>query len=78
MARKVLKKNDEYGKFCHENNYLTSRNCRKYTAEVLYRFISGDNNFVEEHKGLEDVLIEKEIMRFCFENNEEVDGRLWV
>jgi len=31
------------------------------TAEILYRYLSGNNNFVEEHKGYEDILIEKEI-----------------
>ena len=31
------------------------------TAEILYRYISGNNDFVEVHKGYEDILIEKEI-----------------
>lgn len=77
MARKLLKKNDEYGSFCYENGYMTSRNQRRYTAEILYRYLTGNNNFVESHTGLEDVLIEKEIMRFCFEQDEAINGRLW-
>lgn len=77
MSRKILKKNDEYGSFCYENGYMTSRNQRRYTAEILYRYLTGNNNFVESHTGLEDVLIEKEIMRFCFEQDETINGRLW-
>ena len=77
MSRKILRKNDEYGSFCYENGYMTSRNQRRYTAEILYRYLTGNNNFVESHTGLEDVLIEKEIMRFCFEQDETINGRLW-
>lgn len=77
MSRKILKKNDDYKSFCHENGYLTSRNQCRYTAEILYRYITGDNNFVESHTGLEDVLIEKEILRFCLETDCRINGRLW-
>jgi DNA polymerase III epsilon subunit-like protein len=77
MARKLLKKNDEYGSFCYENGYMTSRNQRRYTAEILYRYLTGNNNFVESHTGLEDVLIEKEILRFCLAQDETISGRLW-
>jgi hypothetical protein len=35
------------------------------TAEILYRYITGDDNFTESHTGLEDVLIEKEIFKKC-------------
>lgn len=76
MARQALKNNVEYDNFCYSNNYLTKRGCKRYTAEILYRFLTGQNDFVESHTGLEDVLIEKEIFVFCMENGVE-DGRLW-
>ncbi len=76
MARQALKNNIEYDNFCYENNYLTKRGCKRYTAEILYRFLTGQNDFVESHTGLEDVMIEKEIFVFCMENGVE-DGRLW-
>lgn len=76
MSRKVLKENTDYDNFCYENNYLTKRGCKRYTAEILYRFLTDDNDFIEEHTGLEDVLIEKEILAFCLANGIE-DGRLW-
>lgn len=65
MARVAFGKDEQYRKFCEENGYLTARNQLKMTAEVLYRFITGNNEFSEEHKGLADVLIEKEILREC-------------
>ena len=38
----------------------------RFTAEILYRFISGNKDFIENHTGLEDVMIEKEILAYCF------------
>ena len=78
MARNTLKHNDEYGEFCYENDYLTKNGQRRYTAEIIYRVLTDDNNFVEEHKGLDDVMIEKEILRYCLEHDAEMDGRLWA
>ena len=76
MARQALKNNIEYDNFCYNNGYLTKRGCKRYTAEILYRFLTGQNDFVERHTGLEDVLIEKEIFSFCFANG-ITDGKLW-
>ena len=77
MARQVLKENADYENFCYENQYLTKRGCRRYTAEIIYRFISNNLQFEEEHTGLADVLIEKEILRFCFQQMENVEIHLW-
>lgn len=53
----------KYKKFCAENGYYTaSGNCRM-TAEICYRFISGNNEFIEEHTALSDSEIEAEILR---------------
>ena len=76
MAREAFGKDKAYKAFCDENDYKTPRGMRKMTAEVLYRFLSGDNEFAEEHKGLDDVLIEKEILIECRKRG-VVDGSLW-
>lgn len=76
MARQALKNNIEYDNFCWNNHYITKRGCKRYTAEIIYRFLTGDNDFIESHTGLEDVLIEKEIFSFCFANG-ITDGKLW-
>ena len=78
MARAILKDNYEYGEFCYNNDYLTTRGCRRYTAEIIYRFLTGCNDFEESHTGLEDVKIEKEILKYCISQNPEIDGRLWA
>lgn len=76
MAREVLKTDEDYENFCYENNYLTKRGCRRYTAEILYRFFTNDINFVESHTGLEDVMIEKVIFTECLARGCE-NGKLW-
>lgn len=77
MARQVLKNDTDYDNFCWNNQYLTKRNVKRYTAEIIYRFITNNNQFEEEHTGLADVLIEKEIMRYCFQKMENVKIHLW-
>lgn len=76
MARQAFKNDEAYDTFCYENEYLTKNGRKKYTAEILYRFISGDNDFTEEHTGLADVLIEKEILVECLRRG-VADGKLW-
>lgn len=65
MAREIFKTDDAYGEFCYNNNFLTSRGVRKYTAEILYRFLIDDVNFEEAHKGIDDVKIEAKIFAEC-------------
>lgn len=77
MSREVLKNDNKYEDFCWAHDYLTKRLCRRYTAEIIYRFLTGDTNFEESHTGLEDVLIEKEIFVFCVTVKPEINGALW-
>ena len=77
MSREVLKKDNNYCVFCYENQFLTKSMAKRFTAEILYRFITSNLDFEESHTGLEDVLIEKEIFKYCLEKNPEIDGRLW-
>ena len=77
MARDILKDNKEYRDFCVENGFITSNNQNRYTAEIIYRYLTNDLDFVEAHTGLEDILIEKEILKYCLSINRECDGRLW-
>ena len=76
MAREVLKNDVAYDNFCYDNNYVTKRGCKRFTAEILYRFFTGDNDFVESHTGLEDVTIEKVIFAECMARGAE-SGKLW-
>ena len=77
MARNVLKNDDDYKQYCVTNGYMTANNQPRYTAEVLYRYITGKETFEEKHTALEDVRIEKLIYFYCLSRDPEVDGKLW-
>ena len=79
MARECLGKNEEYRQFCIDNGYTYGKEENpqlRFTAEIIYRFLTGNLDFMEEHTGLEDVLIEKDILVYCIANG-VVDGALW-
>ena len=78
MARNVISKMPTYKNFCKENGYLTKTGQLSLKAEHLYRFISKDNNFTESHTGLEDVMIEKEILAYCYKQHKKMEKRLWA
>ena len=78
MARDVIAKMPTYKRFCEENNYITKNRQLRLTAEIIYRFITKDNDFVESHTGLEDVMIEKEILAYCYKQHKKMEKRLWA
>ena len=77
MARDVIHKMPTYRKFCEDNDYLTKTGKLSTTAENLYRFISGDNDFIESHTGLEDVQIEREILFYCYRQHKPMRKLLY-
>ena len=77
MARDVILKMPTYKKFCEENGLLTKNGRLSASAENLYKFITKDTTFVESHTGLEDVLIEKEILAYCFKQHKKMRRKLW-
>ena len=66
MARDVIHPMPSYRKFCEEFDLLTKNGRLSTTAESLYKFLLNDPYFEEQHTGLEDVQIEREIMFYCF------------
>lgn len=79
MARQLIGTMPTYQRFCEENGYMTKHKTPRprLTAEIIYRFISGDETFEESHTGLEDVMIEKEIMAYCYRKHKKMDIKLW-
>lgn len=77
MSRQLLKNNADYGEFCYNNDYLTKNGQRRYTAEIIYRWLSGQNDFEESHTSLEDVEIERQIFEYCLATDPEINGLLW-
>ena len=79
MARQTLKTNENYRQFCIDNGFTYGKEDKpqlRFTAEIIHRFLTGNLDFVEEHTGLEDVLIEKDILAYCLANG-VTDGALW-
>lgn len=79
MARQALKSNEQYRQFCIDNGFTYGKEDKpqmRYTAEIIHRFLTGNLDFIEEHTGLEDVLIEKDILAYCLANGVE-SGKLW-
>jgi len=77
LARQLIAPMPTYKKWCADNGYLTKNNQPRLTAEIIYRFISGNDDFVEEHKGLDDCLIEKEILSYCYRKHQKMTPQLW-
>ena len=76
MARELYKNDEKYTAFCEKNAYKTQNGANRLTAEIIYRFLTGKADFEEVHKGLDDVLIEKEILFECRRKGVK-NGALW-
>ena len=78
-SRAVIAKMPTYQKFCKEHGYMTKHKKPqvKLTAETLYRFITKNTNFSESHTGLEDVLIELEIYKYCKRQKKKMQIKLF-
>ena len=67
MAKTTYRYNEDYNAFCQQNGYCYGKNndIPRFTAEILTRYFTGNNNFKECHTGLEDCIIEMEIFFRC-------------
>lgn len=77
MTRSVIAKMPMYKQFCEENNLLTKTGRLSMTAESIYKFISQQTDFEENHTGLEDVFIEIEILKYCKRQHKKMDKVLY-
>ena len=77
MARATFSKDEGYIAFCNEHQFLNKYNKPQLTAEVLYRYLTNNIEFVESHTGLEDVEIEMQIFLECKKRNPDEVGLLW-
>lgn len=77
MARQVLATSESYKNFCKNNGFVCKNGAPRYTAEVIYRWLTNDTEFLERHTGIEDVMIEAKIFAFCRSVNPKISGLLW-
>ena len=67
LSCEQLLDNDDYRKFCVDNNLIT--NSGKYystTAESTYKYLTQNTGFIESHTAIEDADIECEILTQIF------------
>ena len=77
MAQDTICKQKTYIRWCADNGYLKKNGTPRATAEILYRYITQDEFFEEDHTGLEDVLIEKEIFAKCMAQHKKMTKSAW-
>ena len=70
-ASKFITGNADYKKFCEDNGRFTDTGNYKGSAEIVYQFITGDAEFIEEHMGLFDSEIESAILWECINRGAE-------
>lgn len=56
---------DEFQQFCEDNQLFTEAGNYSTTAETLFKYISQNIDFEEEHTALSDSKIETEILKYC-------------
>ena len=79
MSRDIFKTKKGYQMFCDDYGYKTNHRPpqNRYTAEVLYKYITGNYDFEEKHMGLEDVEIETKILAYCFNSHQKMRKSLF-
>ena len=77
MAQDTICQQPTYKRWCARNGYLQKNGKPRATAEILYRYITLNNDFIESHTGLEDVLIEKEIFVRCIRQHKKMRKSVW-
>lgn len=70
-ACEVLYSQKSFAKFATDNGFYTEKGNYKTSAEVGYAYMTNNPDFVEEHRGLDDVRIEVAIMARCNRQNKK-------
>ena len=52
------------------------RKARQYKVEVIYRYLTNNIGFVEEHTGLSDVMVEYDILRTAMKSGKKYREKL--
>ena len=66
----------KYCKTARTQGWITEKGNIKTSAECGYRYITGSYDFEEAHKGLQDCLIEKEILTAIYKRHKPFNGKI--
>lgn len=76
FACSVLLNTKGYVNFALENGLVSDKGNIQTSAECAYKFITKNCDFEEEHRGLEDVRIEVEIMARCYKTHKKIQNNV--
>jgi len=65
-----------YINFALKNNLISEANNIQTSAECAYKYITNNINFEEEHRGLEDVRIEVEVLASCYKTHKKIENSI--
>lgn len=65
--------NKKYVKWCNENGFITKKGNVMTKAEIVYKYLTGNKNFIEEHTGLSDCKIEYSILLTAINSGKKID-----
>lgn len=65
MVHRAIAFTSKYQRFCEDNALFTEHGNYSTTAESVYKYLTADTEFVEEHTALADARIELDILKHC-------------
>ena len=71
LSGKYIHATEDYQNWCKENDFISPAGYYNTSAEHTYRYITGENDFEEDHTGLKDCLIELDILNYILLNGGE-------
>ncbi len=64
MIKQIIKEKPRYKTWCEKYDYLSGNHQPKTSVEVLYKWLTKNHGFLEDHTSLEDALIEVDIFKY--------------
>lgn len=72
-ACELIMNNKKYFQFAIDNGFVSAKGNVKTSAESCYAFLTRNGGYMEHHTGLEDVLIESDILTALFNKRKKLD-----
>lgn len=72
MACETILLTKEYAEFCVTYGFVSASGNIQTSAEVAYKFLTNNPEYIEEHTALEDSIIEHEILGACFKSRKKM------
>lgn len=73
MACQLLYTQKRFADFAIQYDYFSPSGNLRTSAEIGFRYLTNETQFTEEHQGLQDVLIECQIMAKCYAQHKKVN-----